>query len=446
MLRDMLHKAVSGLLACVCLFAHSVLAEPINRAKVEAWLAAPPPATLPAAGTQIVGADLDNLRSLLPPGYFEFIADGDVPIEIQATGDYAPAEAYRAVTAANAGKASLRAGGGVDGYLGGQPFSNEQIAAAEPEQAGTMVAWNNVHRWQYYGYQVDAMDMIYVDPTAPGVNGTRVPGMEGGGNVQRSMVQSYHRVYLNHLAMLPEQGYRVKAADADKRLFKDYISFSAPFDVRGTTFVVERSLDPNEEDQVSSYLPKERRVRRLSAQERADKFMGSNWTLDDFEAFSGRVMDYEWIYRGKKAILHVTDSREPKLRFGGKQSNVFIDRWQVRNCHVVELKPRWSQHPVASKYLFVDDETSSGLMAMAINRKDELWRVFMPAYQKAAADNSTPALSNETSVLRWRGAIGLDVLDSSTSLAIATTPTAIPTMTDKQIERKFSISNLSGGR
>ena len=126
--------------------------------------------------------------------------------------------------------------------------------------------------------------MIYVDPTAPGVNGARVPGMEGGGNVQRSMVQTYHRVYLNHLAMLPEQGYRVKAADADKCLFKDYISFSAP------------------------------------------------------------------------------------------------------------------------------------------------------------------ALSNETSVLRWRGAIGLDVLDSSTSLAIATTPTAIPTMTDKHIERKFSISNLSGGR
>lgn len=442
----MLRKAVPGLLAGVCLFAQSVLAEPINRAKVEAWLAAPPPVDLPVAGTQVSGADLENLRSLLPPGYFEFIADSDVPLEIQATGDYAPAEAYRDVTAANAGKASLRAGGGVDGYLGGQPFSNEQIAAAEPQQAGTMVAWNNVHRWQYYGYQVDAMDMIYVDPTAPGVNGTRVPGMEGGGNVQRSMVQSYHRVYLNHLAMLPEQGYRVKAADADKRLFKDYISFSAPFDVKGTTFVVERSLDPNEEDQVSSYLPKERRVRRLSAQERADKFMGSNWTLDDFEAFSGRVMDYEWIYRGKKAILHVTDSREPKLRFGGKQSNVFVDRWQVRNCHVVELKPRWSQHPVASKYLFVDEQTSSGLMAMAINRKDELWRVFMPAYQKAAADNSTPALTNETSVLRWRGAIGLDVLDGSTSLAIATTPTAIPTMTDKQIERKFSISNLSGGR
>lgn len=446
MLKERLRKAVPTLIASGCLMAQCALAEPINRASVEAWLSAPPPADLPAPGTQVSGAELENLRSLLPPGYFEFIADGDVPVEIQASGDFSPAPAYQEVTAANAGKATLRAAGGMDGYVAGQPFSNEQIAAATPDDAGYMVAWNNVHRWQYYGYRVDAMDMIYVDPTAPGVNGTRAPGMEGGGNAQRSMVQTYHRVYLNGLAMLPAQSYRVKAADADKRLFKDYISFSAPYDVKGTTFVVERSLDPNEEDQVSSYLPKERRVRRLSAQERADKFMGSNWTLDDFEAFSGRVMDYEWVYRGKKAILHVTDSREPKLRFGGKQSNVFNDRWQVRQCHVVELKPRWSEHPVASKYLFVDDQTFNGLMAMAINRKDELWRVFMPAYQKAAADNSTPALTNETSVLRWRGAIGLDVLDSSTSLAIATSKTDIPTMTDKQIERKFSISNLSGGR
>lgn len=81
------------------------------------------------------------------------------PIEIQASGDYTPAPAYQEVTAANAGKATLRAEGGMDGYVAGQPFSNEQIAAAKPDEAGYMVAWNNVHRWQYYGYKVDAMDI-----------------------------------------------------------------------------------------------------------------------------------------------------------------------------------------------------------------------------------------------------------------------------------------------
>lgn len=79
MLREMLRKAVPTLIASGCLMAQCVLASLINRATVEAWLSAPPPADMPAPGTQVSGAELEKLRSLLPPGYFEFIADGDVP-------------------------------------------------------------------------------------------------------------------------------------------------------------------------------------------------------------------------------------------------------------------------------------------------------------------------------------------------------------------------------
>ena len=51
-------------------------------------------------------------------------------------------------------------------------------------------------------------------------------------------------------------------------------------------FVIERSVVPFVEDQVNSYLPTERRVRRLSAKERADSWVGSEMTFDDFEGFS----------------------------------------------------------------------------------------------------------------------------------------------------------------
>jgi hypothetical protein len=324
----------------------------VTRADIEAWLAEPPPAALPEAGAIVNATEVPALRSLVPPGYYEFVNHPAVQLEIQAPGDYRPPAVFQDATAANLGKASLRADGGMEGYVAGLPFDPERFDDVSPEEAGLMLAWNQVHRWQYYGYRLDALEMIYVQGTADGSAGTLAPGLEGGGHVERSLVQTYHRVYLNHLAMLPTQGYRVDASD--------HISFTAPFDVKGTTFVVERSLDPNEEDQVSSYLPRERRVRRLSAQERADKFMGSNFTMDDFEGFSGRVADYEWIYRGQKDLLHVIDAREEMLRFGGAQSNVPIDRWQVRPCFVVEMKPRWKDHPVASKYLFIDQQTATG--------------------------------------------------------------------------------------
>jgi len=253
-------------------------------------------------------------------------------------------------------------------------------------------------------------------------------------------------VYLNHLTMLPDSAYKVDVDGSDTRYFKDFISFVEPFDVAGTTFVVERALDPNEEDQVNSYLPSQRRVRRLSAKERADNFMGSNYTLDDFEGFSGRVMDYEWVYRGQRQLLHVADSKQEKMRFSGTLSNVAIDRWQVRPTFVVELKPRWDGHPMSAKYLFIDQQTQNPVLALTIDRNGNLWRIILPHYQRAVPDLSTPVRALETSPSRWRGSIALDLKTNTTSIARATSPTEFPTMTEREIERTFSLSRLTEGR
>ena len=128
--------------------------------------------------------------------------------------------------------------------------------------------------------------------------------MDGGGNVMRSMTLYYRRVYLSKLAHLADDDYRMDVDDADKLYWKEYMKIVDPFDVAGAQFVVERSLDPHEGDQVYSYLPTERRVRRLSAKERSDSFMGTEYTFDDLQGFSGRVMDYDWRYLGRKVLLH----------------------------------------------------------------------------------------------------------------------------------------------
>ncbi|HMM77472.1 MAG TPA: DUF1329 domain-containing protein [Gammaproteobacteria bacterium] len=414
----------------------------VTRAEVEAWIAAEP-AAWPAAGTRIAQAEIESLRELIAPGYFDYVKDPGVDFEIEATLEYRPHQVYLDATAQHGNAATLKAGGGMDGYVAGRPFDPERFDDVTPEEAGMMIAWNHVHRWQYYGYKVDALEMIYV---LPGGGGAKVEGVVGGGSIDRTMVQVYHRVYLNHLAMLPAQHYKVDADGSDTRYFKEYLSFVEPFDVAGTTFVVERALDPNEEDQVNSYLPTQRRVRRLSAKERADNFMGSNFTLDDLEGYSGRVMDYEWIYRGQKQMLVVLDSREKVLRFGGPQSNVALDRWQLRPTYVVELKPRWSGHPMSAKFLFIDAQTWNPALALTIDRAGKLWRVIMPHYQMPVRDESTPERSMETSTPRWRGSFALDLKSNTTTLARATSATEFPTMSEREIERTFALSRLTEGR
>ncbi len=419
------------------------LAADVTRDDIEAWLQTEP-ASLPAPGTVLGAAELEALRPMIAPGYFDHVNHPDVQLAIQATDDYQPHPVYQAATDAHGDKATLVPAGGMDGYVAGRPFDPERFDDVAPEEAGMMLAWNNVYRWQYYGYKVDGLDMLYVMPA----DGARpgVEGLEGGGKLDRSLVQVYHRVYLNHLAMLPDNAYRADAAGSENRYFKDYISFVEPFDVAGTTFVVERALNPNEEDQVNSYLPSQRRVRRLSAKERADNFMGSNFTLDDFEGFSGRVMDYEWVYRGQKQVLAVTDSQEEHLRLSGPLSDVPIDRWQVRPSFVVELKPRWAGHPMSAKYLLIDQQTYTPTLALVVDRENRLWRVIMPFYKRQQADASTPERSMETSPGIWRGSIAADFKSNTATIARCRSGTEFPTMSKKEIERTFALSRLTEGR
>jgi hypothetical protein len=425
------------------LLAFNTWAADITRADIEAWVAAGPGA-LPAVGATIGPDGLEQLRGLVPPGYLEHFNHPSVSIEIEATANYQAHPDYVAATEANAGKTTLAAAGGVENYTAGRPFDPERFDDVSPGEAGLMAAWDNVYRWQYYGYKVDGLEMIYV--LAGGGGATGHEALIGGGKVDRSLGQEFHRVYLNHLPMLADSGYRVDAAGSDTRHFKDYISFLEPFDVAGTTFVVERSLDANEEDQVNSYLPSQRRVRRLSAKERADNFMGSNFTLDDFEGFSGRVMDYQWTYLGQRQVLAVTDSREERLRFGGELSDVPLDRWQVRPTFVVELKPRWEGHPMSAKLLFIDQETLTGALALLFDREGRLWRIILPFYQRQQPDASTPERALETSMGVWRGSSALDLKAGTATVVRCKTPTEFPTMTKREIERIFSLSRLTEGR
>ena len=119
--------------------------------------------------------------------------------------------------------------------------------------------------------------------------------------MDRHLSMTYHRVYLSKLSNLPDQGYRMDVAGSDELLYKEHMELLSPFDVAGMQFVIERPLDQRLGDQVNSYLPSERRVRRLSAKERADSFMGTVWSMDDFEGFSGLVTDNTWTLIGARS-------------------------------------------------------------------------------------------------------------------------------------------------
>ena len=435
---------VLGLLG-VFAFNLASAASDVSRDDLDAWLKQTIVIDPPMAGSVIDFEHLDTLKPWIPPGVTDEFEFPEVRVEIQATLDYPGHHTYVEASKRFRGQATLGPGNELENYTAGLPFDFEQIGAAEPAVAGVMMAWNQIHRWQYTGYQVDEMTMTYID-SQPG-NGPLDPdhGLMGGGTSTRKLTQSYHRVYLNNLAWLDEQNYRFDVPGSDTNFFKDHIAFLAPFDVKGTMFVVERNLDPHADDQVNIYSPTERRVRRFSAKERADSFMGSTGTMDDFEGFSGRVLDYTWTYLGRRELMYVADSQHFVSQGFGPYSRLPDDRWQIRDCYVVEAKSIWDGHPYGSRVLFIDAQTLGAVFSMVFDHDGMLWKTFLTIYRGPAPQDTREAPLH-TSVPSWRGQFNIDRKSNTSTVVQGITDTFHPTIEPSQIKRIFSVSNLTSGR
>ena len=265
-------------------------------------------------------SDMDKIRPFVPPGYFEEFQFPEVTFDISSPGDYPPRTDYLEATEKFTGQTQLAEDGGLKNYVAGQPFPADQLDPADPT-AGLKIGWNFNFRWQHYGIKVGNFATIMIKPG--GTHGA-LPGIpedmiQPGGTVERVLQQRYQRVYHSHLAMLPEQNYTLPVDGAAEFEWKDINDFTDPYEMRGLRVLIQRSSDPHQPDQAWTYVPSLRKVRRVSAEEKADSFQGSDTTIDDFFGFSGRVLDYDWAFHGWKDVLHIMNSPVPMRTITGPQ-------------------------------------------------------------------------------------------------------------------------------
>ena len=406
------------------------------------WLSADVLLDPPAAGSSISSENLDKVRPWIPPGLMGELDFPEFVMEIQKYEKKKPYESYLEATEKFSGESSVGNDGSLLNYTAGKPFSEEQIQNSDPRTAGYMIAWNNIHRWQNYGVRIQEMFFAYVGSEEGLAPLDKERNLNGGGKLDRLLTMTWKRVYLNKLAMLPQQGYKVDVKDSDTRFYKEYMEFLSPFNVKGTKFVVERMIDPYEDDLVNTYLPTERRVRRFSAKERSDSFMGSNGTFDDIEGFSGRVLDYTWEYLGDKRILATVDSKHTtNVAWYGPHSRLPDDLWQVRDSYVVIATTVWKGNPAKSRVMFIDKETFNVSLALIFNRQDQLWKTMQTVHkvpkQGAIDDNGVSV---------FMGMNMIDQLSNTATVGSKLTPTIYPVTTAREIKRVFSVSTLSEGQ
>jgi hypothetical protein len=121
------------------------------------------------------------------------------------------------------------------------------------------------------------------------------------------------------------------------------------------------------------------------------------------------------------------------------------DRWQFRDCYVVEAKSTWDGHPYGSRVLFIDAQTFGAFFSIVFDHDGILWKTFQTVY-RGPAPQGTREAPLHTSVPSWRGQFNIDRKSNTSTVVQGQTDTFHPTMEPSQIKRIFSVSNLTSGR
>lgn len=421
----------------------------MTRAEVQEWLDAAA-STVPdfGPGDVITAADLDRVRLFVPPGYLAELNFPSFQMEIAETGDYTPHPIYQNASLQYGSQTSLAEDGSLQNYVAGQPFPNEALDAANAEQAGLMGAWNSNFRWQHYGQHVISAQTLFLQEGKGGeTNFSEFPPLmiQGGGVVERSVEVGWIRTYMNHLPQLAETDYRFAFSGAEGATYKELTEYYAPFEFRGQKLMVERPLDPHEDDTINAYLPGERKVRRLSAKEKSDTWLGSEITFDDFYGFDGHVLDNTWQYFGRRKIMTVMNSKYPYARYGGPNSRVPEDRWELREAIVIEGKPTLTGHPYGSRLLFLDVQNYQMLAALYFDPEGKLMRGAFPIYSWSETTKDHPELNRGAHVSMYKGYAIMNFQTGNatlTNVVESTYPVAEP----KKVRRLYRVDNLTAGR
>ena len=328
----------------------------------------------PPTGTIIDSSNLEQSSQLLDPDFAELIRNGWLSITVGEPTSFDPHPAYVAATVEHGGQTQLGSNPGeLLNYVSGRPFPGE--LSQEDPRAGEKLAWNMRYAYAGDGGIIPEMYWQYRDMRSQKVD--RVLQFEA------AAMRFMYRHVIAPIPELQDNSYRVYNA----------ITLTAidPGDVADTKLMIFYNSDDTAEEQGWMYVPLLRRVRRVATTMRTDSFLGSDIMIEDFLGYTGRIMDMEWTYGGVRHILlplyrhdQIPHAQEKARRY----DHHFVDfyghsgcfpnvTWQVRKVHILEGKPKRSDHPLSKRYFYVDAQTMFPVFGKVYDRGEVLWKFLM---------------------------------------------------------------------
>jgi hypothetical protein len=329
------------------------------------------------AGVIISPTNVDQFKEILDPAIFQNIKDGWFEMRVGETTSFDLHEAYVQATRDGIGKVSLGdKTGQINGYVSGRPFPEEPVL--NDPRAGEKLAWN--FKYSYNSGDSGALYPLY----------SKYRDMIKN-SVERTLVVNYHVINFKHrVRQAPIPDITPNPSDI---FHASYQRVLEPYDVGNTQLLIQRAEDDLKLDIAWIYLGFQRRVRRLATGQTTDAWLGSDYMIEDFEGYNGRICDMTWTYKETRNLMMpffkhnsmVLDTETHKddpegfqvVSFCGKGNCYPNVTWQLRKVHVVEAVPTDPNHPLSKRVLFYDAQTSTIPRSNIYDRAGRLWKIFI---------------------------------------------------------------------
>lgn len=155
---------------------------------------------------------------------------------------------------------------------------------------------------------------------------------------------------------------------------KECFVMRSPYDIKGFCFIRVRYEDLYRSDDVFSYIPAIRRVRRLTGADVCDPMLGTDTIYDDFELLRQKITDKMSFKMRETKILVPTKGIVDKRP--ERKGAWFQTTWQIRQVYVLTIIEEDPDYIYSKRNLYLEKQrlTGGGYYLNTYDRKGRLYR------------------------------------------------------------------------
>ena len=154
---------------------------------------------------------------------------------------------------------------------------------------------------------------------------------------------------------------------SDGIAYKDFVAFTGPTAVKGLTVLTWSYMDPEKEQNQWLWLPSLKKIRKISAAQSDDSFMGSDFTVE--EITTRKLEDETYTLLKEEAFGGYQCEFNNKVYFEGS------------DCFVIEARPKKSPWYYSKRIVWIDKKTGGDIFHEIYDPNGRLYKTIFKDYE-----------------------------------------------------------------